>query len=106
MNFIDKVLEITNKIPKGSVTTYKSIAQALNTSPRAVGQALKKNPRLVSTPCHRVVASDWSLGGYVKGQEEKKRLLKSEGVNVNNLKVSFIPVNNKKIQLMFKRVCK
>jgi methylated-DNA-[protein]-cysteine S-methyltransferase len=95
MDFVTKVLEIVKKVPKGKVTTYKSIAKALNTSPRAVGQALKNNPKLVKIPCHRVVKSDWSLGGYVKGQKEKKKLLKKEGVNVKNLRNHFIPINNK-----------
>lgn len=95
MDFVTKVLEIVKKVPKGKVTTYKSIAQALNTSSRAVGQALKKNSQLISMPCHRVVKSDWTLGGYVKGQKEKKKLLENEGVDIKNLRNHFIPINNK-----------
>jgi len=85
MNFTTKVLEQVKKIPKGKVTTYGLIAKTLGTSARAVGQALKQNTELITIPCHRVIACN-NLGGYVKGIEEKKRLLKKEGVDVNNLK--------------------
>ncbi len=90
MEFVNKVLRIVKKIPKGRVTTYKEIARILNTSPRAVGQALKKNKELIIIPCHRVVKSDWSIGGYVLGVNVKKELLKKEGININKLKDYFI----------------
>ncbi len=90
MKFIDKVLRIVKRIPKGRVTTYKEIARILNSSPRAVGQALKRNKELIIIPCHRVINSDWSIGGYVLGKDMKKRLLESEGVNINKLKDYFI----------------
>jgi len=43
----------------------------LNTSPRAVGQALKRNPLPIIIPCHRVINSDGTSGGYSLGIEEK-----------------------------------
>jgi len=92
MNFTEKVLETVKKIPYGKVTTYGVIAKMLGTSPRAVGQALKKNKELITIPCHRVVKSDGTLGGYVQGVKEKKRLLESEGVDTNQL----LKKNNKK----------
>jgi methylated-DNA-[protein]-cysteine S-methyltransferase len=74
------------------VTTYLLLAKALNSSPRAVGQALKNNPFAPEVPCHRVVASDGSLGGFMgktKGVEmdKKVRLLASEGVAVQENEV-------------------
>ena len=69
------------------MTTYGLLAKALNSSPRAVGQALRCNPYAPIVPCHRVVASDGSIGGFmgkVKGKtiEKKISLLKNEGVGV------------------------
>ena len=79
------VLEIVNKIPKGRVMTYGEIAGQLGTSPRAVGQALKRNTRPVAIPCHRVIMSDGSLGGYSGpgGVNRKAELLRSEGVIIS-----------------------
>ena len=82
--FQKRVYDLAKKIPRGKVTTYKAIAEKLNTSPRAVGQALKRNPFLTNMPCHRVIRSDGSLGGY-KGKMNskiKKNLLKKEGVDI------------------------
>lgn len=90
MNFQDKVLVLTKKIPKGKVTTYKEIAKAMKTKAyRAVGAALRNNKRPIIIPCHRVVSSDGSLGGY-KGKlnsKEKIKLLKKEGIEINKNKI-------------------
>ena len=82
------VFSIVKNIPKGKVTTYKIIAAKLNLpkSYRAVGNALNKNRDFLSIPCHRVVKSDGSLGGYVKGTSKKMRILKKEGIKINNNK--------------------
>lgn len=86
--FSERVLDLCRKVPKGRITTYGEIAGALGKprASRAVGQALKRNPKPIETPCHRVVRSDGSLGGYGgpgrKGVEKKKNLLKKEGVRV------------------------
>ncbi len=72
-----------SQIPPGRVTTYGEIAKALGDvrAARAVGAALPKNPKPIEIPCHRVVMSDGSLGGYAFGGPERKRaLLLSEGV--------------------------
>ncbi|MDO8480243.1 MAG: MGMT family protein, partial [Nanoarchaeota archaeon] len=59
MNFDENVWALCRKVPKGKVTTYKAIAEALGTKAyRRIGQALKRNPDAPRTPCHRVVASD------------------------------------------------
>jgi O-6-methylguanine DNA methyltransferase len=69
------------------VTTYKDIAHLLGVRAyRAVGQALRRNRSLVVIPCHRVVRSDGSLGGYV-GEEDSARkavLLRKEGIVIEN----------------------
>jgi len=71
------------RIPRGTTRTYGAIASLLGMSPgaaRAVGQACGRNPLPLVIPCHRVIASDGSLGGYAGGPDLKARLLKLEGV--------------------------
>ena len=79
-----KVWNYLKKIPKGHVKTYKEVAIAIKSpkSARAVANACGKNPYPPKIPCHRVIRSDGSLGGYSgKGGTSKKRqLLKSEKV--------------------------
>ncbi|MEM6821072.1 MAG: MGMT family protein [Verrucomicrobiota bacterium] len=85
-NFQQRVYDALMKIPKGRVTTYQEIAHHLGMrSPRAIGQALKKNPFAPEVPCHRVIRSDGSIGGYAGKTEgekirKKRKLLESEGV--------------------------
>ena len=71
------------KIPKGSVKTYKQVAIAINSpkSARAVANACGKNPYAPTVPCHRVVRSNGSLGGFSApgGTRVKKKLLEKEG---------------------------
>jgi O-6-methylguanine DNA methyltransferase len=90
-SFTEKVLAVVSKIPKGSVMTYKQVAEkagSLNAS-RAVGSIMKKNydPKI---PCHRVIPSSRNIaegklfviknvGEYNRGREEKIKKLKSEG---------------------------
>jgi methylated-DNA-[protein]-cysteine S-methyltransferase len=81
MNFNQKVWALTARIPKGKVTTYARIAQALGSKGyRAVGNALNKNPYAPAVPCHRVVGSNGSLTGFAGGLEKKQQLLVAEGV--------------------------
>ena len=74
--------EAALKIPRGQVRTYAEMARAIGQpkAARAVGQALKRNPWAPAIPCHRVVASDGSLGGYTApgGLARKRRLLSAE----------------------------
>ena len=71
------------KIPKGKVKSYKQVAVGINRprSARAVANACGKNPYPPKVPCHRVIRSDGSLGGYSGsgGIKTKKKLLKKEG---------------------------
>ncbi len=68
------------QIPFGEVRTYKEIAQAIGkpNSSRAVGMANNKNPILLLIPCHRVIGSNGSLGGYSGGMDKKEKLLQLE----------------------------
>ena len=71
-------------IPKGQTRTYKEVAKAIKRplSYRAVANAIAKNPYSPLIPCHRVIKSDGSVGGYSGkgGVKTKVRLLKSEGI--------------------------
>ena len=78
--FRDRVHSVVCAIPRGSVLTYKQVAQQAGHpgAARAVGSLLKKNfdPDI---PCHRVIRSDGTLGQYNRGQHAKAELLRSEG---------------------------
>ncbi|WP_297508440.1 methylated-DNA--protein-cysteine methyltransferase [Thermococcus sp.] len=70
---------LTKNVKRGSVITYGALAKALGTSPRAIGGAMRRNPYPIVVPCHRVVSRD-GIGNYSSGVEEKRFLLKVEGV--------------------------
>ena len=78
-----KVWKYLIKIPKGSVKTYKQVAIGINrpNSARAVANACGKNPYFPKVPCHRVIRSNGTLGGFsaTGGTKTKKKLLKKEG---------------------------
>jgi methylated-DNA-[protein]-cysteine S-methyltransferase len=79
-----KVWNYLKKIPKGKVSTYSDVAKGIGKplAVRAVANAIGKNPYPPKIPCHRVIRSDGSLGGYSGkgGIQEKHRLLRSEKV--------------------------
>ncbi|WP_119344739.1 MGMT family protein [Facilibium subflavum] len=87
--FQQRVYDALQKIPPAKVTTYALLAKYLQCgSAQAIGQALKRNPNAPLVPCHRVVKSDLSIGGYsghTEGQlvEKKLALLKQEGVLID-----------------------
>ncbi|MEE8379200.1 MAG: MGMT family protein [Gammaproteobacteria bacterium] len=86
--FNERCYELLKLIPEGKVTTYKEMANALNTKAwRAVGSAMAKNKFLYTIPCHRVVRSDGSIGQYALGEDKKMDILIKEGVTVTNGKV-------------------
>lgn len=70
------------KIPFGKTISYKELARRVGhpKSCRAVANACGANPHPVKIPCHRVIASDGSIGGFSLGVEKKIALLKKEGV--------------------------
>ncbi|NYZ74523.1 MGMT family protein [Candidatus Micrarchaeota archaeon] len=117
MSFTEKVYFACKCIPKGKVATYSQLARAStnfrkkfvrignsvrisNTinkpksaraisranACRAVGNALNKN-RSRSVPCHRVIRSDGTVGGFARGTRAKIRMLRSEGVEIKNGKI-------------------
>lgn len=93
MNFDERVWKLMEKIPRGRVTTYGQIARKLNTKAyRAVGNACRKNPYAPRVPCHRVVRSDGTIGGFGgktsgKTVGEKTQLLREEKVEIRNGRV-------------------
>ena len=82
--FQKKVWNYLKTIRKGTVKSYKQVAIGINRpkSARAVANAVGKNPFAPKIPCHRVIRSDGSLGGYSGkgGLKTKKLLLKREGI--------------------------
>lgn len=79
-----RVFKEVMKIKWGHVKTYKEVAEAVKSSPRAVGVALSKNNILLIIPCHRVIGEN-NLGGYSRGIELKKKLLQLEGINLEEI---------------------
>ncbi len=79
-DFEKKVWLALGGIPYGETRTYKWLAEEVENpkASRAVGQALSRNPIPIVVPCHRVIESDGSLGGYSGGIEIKRRLLDME----------------------------
>jgi methylated-DNA-[protein]-cysteine S-methyltransferase len=102
--FQQKVYKACSAIPKGKVCTYKELAKKVGSpnAVRAVGSALRNNPFAPKVPCHRVVASDRSLGGFSGSKDpdgpllkKKRKMLEEEGVvfednhlEIANLKVA------------------
>jgi methylated-DNA-[protein]-cysteine S-methyltransferase len=84
--FQKKVWQALLKIPKGKTLSYKDLAKKIGKprAVRAVGNAVGRNPCAPYIPCHRVVRSDGTLGGYSgKGGVKTKRvLLIKEGVKI------------------------
>jgi methylated-DNA-[protein]-cysteine S-methyltransferase len=78
--FQRRILAATAKVPYGVVTTYRTVAREAGNeqASRAAGGALGANPIPIVVPCHRVVATDGSLGGYAGGLDAKRRLLALE----------------------------
>lgn len=76
-----RVLKATARIPFGSISSYKRIAEAAGSprGSRAAGNALGANPLPIVVPCHRVLATGGGLGGYTGGVDKKEYLLTLEG---------------------------
>ena len=77
--FADRVYDVVRQVPSGKTLTYKQVAKKAGKAKayRAVGNILSRNydPQI---PCHRVVRSDGPIGGYNRGKDRKKELLKRE----------------------------
>ena len=78
--FEKMVWRILHEIPYGETRTYKWLAEKIGNphATRAVGRALSRNPLPIVLPCHRIIESDGSIGGYSSGVNIKRRLLEIE----------------------------
>ena len=88
--FTEKVCKVVAKIPLGQVLSYQEVAK-LAGSPRAcraVGNIMHNNPDPKNVPCHRVIASHHKIGGYAFGVAAKIKILKSEGWQIKNDRLS------------------
>jgi|TARA_B100000029_G_scaffold74485_1_gene66361 methylated-DNA-[protein]-cysteine S-methyltransferase len=85
----DKVYKKLLDVPSGKITTYGELAKAvgLKNGQRKIGQIMKNNPLPVVIPCHRVVKSDGTIGGYAFGVEIKVNMLSKEGVKISKSKI-------------------
>ena len=84
--FYQKILMEVSKIPFGTTVSYRDVA-VLAGNPKAVraaGTANAKNPVPIFIPCHRVLSSDGTLGGYGGGLDLKKRLLLHECLTIKS----------------------
>jgi methylated-DNA-[protein]-cysteine S-methyltransferase len=87
-SFQERVYAKLRQVPRGKVTTYGDLAKAVRmSSAQAIGQAMRHNPYAPDVPCHRVVASDGTIGGFSGARRGKKirekiLLLATEGVMV------------------------
>lgn len=79
-DFQKRVWTELNQIPYGKTISYRELANRIDNenAARAVGTANGRNPLCIIIPCHRVIASDGTLGGYSGGLEIKARLLQLE----------------------------
>lgn len=79
-SFADRVRDAVRQIPRGETKSYGEVAAAIGYpgAARAVGTVMKNNfdP---TVPCHRVIRADGTLGGYNRGEERKRELLRKEG---------------------------
>jgi len=92
MNTFDKVYKLVEKVPRGKVTTYGTIAKQLGiNNPRVVGYALHANKTPDTVPCHRVInaqgelSKDYAFGGL----DVQKKLLIQEGIKFQEDKIPF-----------------
>ena len=91
--FAKQVYTLLSRVPKGYVTTYKALANNVDSRAyRAIGQLMRHNPDAPIVPCHRVVRSDGRIGGYkgtIAGREIRNKiaLLQREGVEIKDGKI-------------------
>jgi methylated-DNA-[protein]-cysteine S-methyltransferase len=89
MNLEQKVYKKLLNVPKGQITTYGDLANAvgLKNGQRLIGKIMNKNPYPVLIPCHRVVMSTGKIGGYAYGEHVKMKMLSDEGIEIINGKI-------------------
>lgn len=98
--FAQDVYDIIKLIPKGKISTYKKVAIKMNKpgASQAVGQALRCNPYAPEVPCHRIISSDFSIGGFYGSTDlisdniqKKITLLKSENIEFEGNEIKSCP---------------
>jgi methylated-DNA-[protein]-cysteine S-methyltransferase len=89
LNLDQLVYKKLTEVPEGMVTSYSELAKAvgLKNGQRAIGQIMKKNPYPVIIPCHRVVKADGMIGGFFYGDKVKTKMLKKEGIKIQDGKI-------------------
>ena len=88
-SFNESCYAVLKKVPKGKATTYKEIARVLRSKAyRAVGNAMNQNPHAPQVPCHRVVKTDGSVGGFAHGTQKKIKMLRGEGIEIAKGKIN------------------
>ncbi len=89
MKLNTKIYRKLLQVPKGKVTTYSELANAvgLKNGQRIIGMIMKKNPYPVIVPCHRVVKADGKIGGYTYGEKVKSKMLSNEGIKIEDGKI-------------------
>lgn len=89
--FATAVYTVVRRIPLGRVMTYAEVARAIGRprAMRAVGNALHHNPDMKHIPCHRVVRSNGTVGGYIHGVEKKRALLMKEKIPMKGRKIDW-----------------
>ena len=84
-NLIQKrIWQELKQIKKGEIKTYGEIAKKFKVSPRYIGRVCGENRHVLIIPCHRVIRTDKTLGGFSapRGKKLKKKLLKFEGIAI------------------------
>jgi O-6-methylguanine DNA methyltransferase len=81
--FEQRVLRKAAEVASGSARPYRWVARELGApgATRAVGNALGRNPVPLLIPCHRIIRTDCTTGGYVFGSDAKRTLLEGEGLD-------------------------
>ena len=86
-NKMKQLQKLLASIPRGKITSYKIVAKKLKMHPRAVGVLLHQNPYPNKYPCYKVVGHCGRIGGYAKGEREKIRRLRKDGIEIHNSRI-------------------
>jgi len=89
MNLFEYTYNLVRQIPKGKISSYGAVAEALGDkiASRAVGHMMNQNPNADTMPCFRIVHSDGKLGGFGLGIDDKIRRLKEDNILVEGEKI-------------------
>lgn len=89
MNLFEYTYDLVRQIPKGKISSYGAIAEALGDkiAARAVGRMMNQNPNADTMPCFRIVHSDGKIGGFGLGVDDKIRRLSEDNIFVDKGKI-------------------